>query len=336
MRKYNVAILGATGAVGREMMKILEERDFPIDELRLLASARSVGTVLIYKGKEIIVQEAKATSFESMDFVLGAVGNETAKHFAPYITQSKTVFIDNSSAFRMNEEVPLVVPEINPADALTHHGIIANPNCSTIISLVAVNALNRLSPIQSMVVSTYQAVSGAGHEGITELEEQMREVIDQKPATMKVFPTQIAYNVIPFIGSILDNGYTSEEMKIQNEGRKIMHLPNLVVSCTCVRVPVIRSHSISINVKTAETISVDQAETAIQSSAGCRMSIDVHGRNYPTPLDTSDQDLVWVGRIRKDLTDERGLNLWCCGDQIRKGAATNAVQIAELLLETRK
>lgn len=336
MKKYNVAILGATGAVGREMMKILEERNFPIDELRLLASARSVGTVLIYNGEEIIVQEAKATSFESMDFVLGAVGNETAKHFAPYITESKAVFIDNSSAFRMHDEVPLVVPEINPADALTHHGIIANPNCSTIISLVAVNAINRLSPIQSMVVSTYQAVSGAGHEGITELEEQMREVIDRKPATTKVFPTQIAYNVIPLIGSVLDNGYTSEEMKIQNEGRKIMHLPNLVVSCTCVRVPVIRSHSISINVKTAETISVDQAETAIQSSAGCRMSIDVHGRNYPTPLDTSDQDLVWVGRIRKDLTDERGLNLWCCGDQIRKGAATNAVQIAELLLETRK
>lgn len=336
MKKYNVAILGATGAVGREMMKILEERNFPIDELRLLASTRSVGTVLIYNGKEIIVQEAKATSFESMDFVLGAVGNETAKHFAPYITESKAVFIDNSSAFRMHDEVPLVVPEINPADALTHHGIIANPNCSTIISLVAVNAINRLSPIQSMVVSTYQAVSGAGHEGITELEEQMREVIDRKPATTKVFPTQIAYNVIPLIGSVLDNGYTSEEMKIQNEGRKIMHLPNLVVSCTCVRVPVIRSHSISINVKTAETISVDQAETAIQSSAGCRMPIDVHGRNYPTPLDTSDQDLVWVGRIRKDLTDERGLNLWCCGDQIRKGAATNAVQIAELLLETRK
>jgi len=336
MKKHNVAILGATGAVGREMMKILEERNFPIDELRLLASARSVGTVLIYKNKEIIVQEAKATSFESMDFVLGAVGNETAKHFAPFITQSKAVFIDNSSAFRMNEEVPLVVPEINPADVLTHHGIIANPNCSTIISLVAVNALNRLSPIQSMVVSTYQAVSGAGHEGITELEEQMREVIDRKPATTKVFPTQIAYNVIPFIGSVLGNGYTSEEMKIQNEGRKILHLPNLVVSCTCVRVPVIRSHSISINVKTAETISVDQAETAIHTSAGCRMSTDVHGRNYPTPLDTSDQDLVWVGRIRKDLTDEHGLNLWCCGDQIRKGAATNAVQIAELLLETRK
>jgi len=336
MKKYNVAILGATGAVGREMMKILEERDFPIDELRLLASSRSVGTLLTYKGKEFIVQEAKATSFESMDFVLGAVGNETAKHFAPYIKESNAVFIDNSSAFRMHDDVPLVVPEINPADALTHHGIIANPNCSTIISLVAVNAINRLSSIQSMVVSTYQAVSGAGHEGITELEEQTREVINRKPATTKVFPTQIAYNVIPFIGNVLDNGYTSEEMKIQNEGRKIMHLPELLVSCTCVRVPVIRSHSISINVKTAETISVDQAETAIQSSAGCSMSTDMHGRNYPTPLDTSDQDLVWVGRIRKDLTDEHGLNLWCCGDQIRKGAATNAVQIAELLLETRK
>ncbi len=336
MKKVNVAILGATGAVGREMMKILEERKFPIDTLRLLASARSVGTVLTCNGKEWIVQEANESSFESMDFVLGAVGNDTAKHFAPYILESKAIFIDNSSAFRMNEEVPLVIPEINPEDALKHHGIIANPNCSTIISLVAVNAINRISPIQSMVVSTYQAVSGAGHEGITELEEQMREVIDRMPATTKVFPTQIAYNVIPFIGDVLENGYTSEEMKIQNEGRKIMHLPNLLVSCTCVRVPVIRSHSISINVKTAETISVKQAEEAIHNSPGCSTKPGNHGREYPTPLDTSDQDLVWVGRIRKDLTDELGLNLWCCGDQIRKGAATNAVQIAELLIETQK
>mgnify|MGYP004573352521 FL=1 len=333
MKEYNVAILGATGAVGREMMKVLAERKFPIRELHLLASARSAGTVLEWNGKTIAVEEACDAAFEGMDIVLGAAENDIAKRFAPAIVKAGAVFVDNSSAFRMDPSVPLVVPEINPGDAKLHRGIIANPNCSTIITVTAVNALNGLSPIRSMTASTYQAVSGAGAGGPLELAEEVEALRTGKPVQPKVFPYQIAYNLIPQIGSEQFEGYTSEEMKMQNEGRKIMHLPELKVSCTCVRVPVVRSHSISVSLHFDRPVSVEEARAAIAAAPGCRLVDELAKKEYPMPLDTSDQDIVFVGRIRPDLTDENGLCLWCCGDQVRKGAATNAVQIAELLLE---
>ena len=333
MKEYNVAILGATGAVGREMMKVLAERRFPIRELHLLASARSAGTVLEWNGSPITVEEACDAAFEGMDIVLGAAENDIAKRFAPAIVKAGAVFVDNSSAFRMDPNVPLVVPEINPGDAKLHRGIIANPNCSTIITVTAVNALNGLSPIRSMTASTYQAVSGAGAGGPLELAEEVEALRTGKPVQPKVFPYQIAYNLIPQIGSEQFEGYTSEEMKMQNEGRKIMHLPELKVSCTCVRVPVVRSHSISVSLHFDRPVSVDAARAAIAAAPGCRLVDELAKKEYPMPLDTSDQDIVFVGRIRPDLTDENGLCLWCCGDQVRKGAATNAVQIAELLLE---
>ncbi len=331
MKLYNVAILGATGAVGREMLKVLEERNFPIGELRLLASARSVGKEIEFKGTKIAVQEACPTAFEGMDIVLGASTNAVAKELAPHIVKVGAVFVDNSSAFRMDSDVPLIVPEINGDDAKNNKGIIANPNCSTIITLVAVNGINKLSPIQSMVASTYQAVSGAGAAGPVELEEQTKALAEGKPVVCNTFPYQIAANLIPQIGGFNDDGYTSEEMKMQNEGRKIMHLPELTVSCTCVRVPVVRSHSIMATVKTADKLTVEQVQQAIANAPGCVLVDNPAEKKYPMPLDTSDQDLVFVGRIRKDLTDDNSIVLWCCGDQVRKGAATNAIQIAELL-----
>jgi len=328
----NVAILGATGAVGREMMKILAERSFPVEELRLLASPRSAGQKLLWQGRELTVQPAEDSAFEGMDIVLGAAENDIAKRFAPAIVKAGAVFVDNSSAFRMDPNVPLVIPEINPEDTRRHKGIIANPNCTTIVSLVAINALNQDSPIQSIIASSYQAVSGAGAGGPRELMEEVELLREGKPVHPQVFQYQIAYNVIPQIGGEAYEGYTSEEMKMQNEGRKIMHLPDLRVSCTCVRVPVVRSHSVSLVVRTREKISVRRARELIAAAPGCRLVDDLSSRRYPMPLDTSDQDTVFVGRIREDLTCDNGLNIWCCGDQVRKGAATNAVQIAQLLL----
>ena len=333
MKKYNVAILGATGAVGQEMLKVLEEYDIPVEKLLPLASAKSAGGTVSFKGENIKIEEAREDSFAGMDFVLGAVKNPMSKRFAPAIVKSGAVYIDNSSAFRMDPEVPLVVPEINGEDAFQNKGIIANPNCSSIITLMAVGGIARLSPIRSMVACTYQAVSGAGQAGLVELETQMLAMAEGKKPEAKVFPTQIAMNVIPHIGDELENGYTDEEMKMQNEGRRILHLPELKVTCTCVRVPVMRSHSISVTLRTARKLSVAEANEAIRAFPGCRLIEDYDGRNYPTPLDTSNQDLVWAGRVREDLTDENGLTLWCCGDQIRKGAAANAVQILKRMIE---
>ena len=332
MKQYHIAVLGATGAVGREMLKILFERRFPIASLRALASARSAGTRIPFGNDEILVEEATDASFAGADIVLGAAQADLARKFAPAIARSGAVFIDNSSAFRMNDEVPLVVPEINPDDARKHRGIIANPNCSTIITLTAIAALNRISPIRTLVASTYQAVSGAGAAGLMELEEQVRDYAAGKPLSANAFPYQIAFNALPQIGSDSGNGYTTEEMKMQNEGRKILHLPELRATCTCVRVPVLRSHSISATIVTERKISVAEARAAIASAPGCKLVDDLGAKQYPMPLATSDQDLVQVGRIREDLTNENGLALFCCGDQIRKGAATNAVQIAELLI----
>ena len=333
MKQYTVAVLGATGAVGREMIKILEERNFPVGKLVPLASARSAGKKLPFRGEEVTILEAREDAFQGVDIVLGAAENDVAERLAPAIVQAGAVFVDNSSAFRLDPKVPLIVPEVNPEDVSWHQGIISNPNCSTIITVTAVNALNALSPIRTMTASTYQAVSGAGASGPIELMEQVEALSQGKAVEPKVFSHQIAYNLIPQIGGEQYQGYTSEEMKMQNEGRKIMHLPALKVSCTCVRVPVVRSHSISVSLHFDRPVSVEEARAAIAAAPGCLLVDDLAGKRYPMPLDTSDQDLVFVGRIRPDLTDPNGVCLWCCGDQIRKGAATNAIQIAELLVK---
>ena len=332
MKEMNVGVLGATGAVGQEMLKILAERDFPVKSLRPLASARSAGKTILFKGENVPIAEAREDAFRGLDLVLGAAENDIAQRFAPHILDAGAVFVDNSSAFRLREDVPLIIPEINPEDAKRHKGIISNPNCTTIVTLVAVAPLAKESPIETMIASSYQAVSGAGLAGMRELTEEIAAGLQGEPYEPKAFAHPIAYNVIPQIGSEQFMGYTSEEMKMQNEGRKILHLPEMQVSCTCVRVPVLRSHSVSVVLRTQEKISVDRARALIAAAPGCKLVDDLKNHVYPMPLDTSDQDLVFVGRIREDLTSPRGLNLWCCGDQVRKGAATNAVQIAELLL----
>ena len=332
MKQYTVAVLGATGAVGQEMIKILQERDFPVGKLLPLASARSAGKTLKFRGEDVTILEARDEAFEGVDIVLGAAENDIAKRFAPAIVKAGAVFVDNSSAFRLDPNVPLIVPEINPGDVKDHHGIISNPNCSTIITVTAVNALNSIAPIRAMTASTYQAVSGAGAGGPIELMNEVEALREGKLYEPKVFSHQIAYNLIPQIGGEQFEGYTSEEMKMQNEGRKIMHLPELKVSCTCVRVPVVRSHSISVSLHFDRPVSVKEAREVIAKAPGCRLVDDLANKQYPMPLDTSDQDIVFVGRIRPDLTDDNGLCLWCCGDQVRKGAATNAIQIAELLV----
>ena len=333
MKQYTVAVLGATGAVGQEMIKILQERNFPVGKLLPLASARSAGKTLKFRGEDVTILEARDEAFAGVDIVLGAAENDIAKKFAPAIVKAGAVFVDNSSAFRLDPNVPLIVPEINPGDVKDHHGIISNPNCSTIITVTAVNALNSIAPIRAMTASTYQAVSGAGAGGPIELMNEVKALREGKPYEPKVFSHQIAYNLIPQIGGEQFEGYTSEEMKMQNEGRKIMHLPELRVSCTCVRVPVVRSHSISVSLHFDRPISVKEAQAVIAKAPGCRLVDDLANKQYPMPLDTSDQDIVFVGRIRPDLTDDNGLCLWCCGDQVRKGAATNAIQIAELLIK---
>lgn len=333
MKTYTVAVLGVTGAVGQEMLKVLQERNFPVGKLVPLASGRSAGKTVSFRGEEVTIREACDEAFEGVDIVLGAAENDIAKRFAPAIVKAGAVFVDNSSAFRLDPNVPLVVPEVNPEDVKNHHGIISNPNCSTIITLTAVNALNSIAPIRTMTASTYQAVSGAGAGGPVELMEEVKALGHGGSYAPKVFPYQIAFNLIPQIGGEERDGYTSEEMKMQNEGRKIMHLPDLKVSCTCVRVPVVRSHSISVSCHFDTPVTVEQARQVIGAAPGCKLADDLANKVYPMPLDTSDQDTVFVGRIRPDLTDPNGICLWCCGDQVRKGAATNAIQIAELLVK---
>ena len=333
MKTYTVAVLGATGAVGQEMINILQERNFPVGKLIPLASARSAGKTLKFKGEDVTIQLACDEAFAGVDIVLGAAENDIAKQFAPAIVKAGAVFVDNSSAFRMDPEVPLIVPEVNPEDVKGHKGIISNPNCSTIITVTAVNALNAIAPIRTMTASTYQAVSGAGAGGPIELMEEVEALRKGETYEPKVFSHQIAYNLIPQIGGEAFEGYTSEEMKMQNEGRKIMHLPELKVSCTCIRVPVIRSHSISVSCHFDVPVTVEQVRQAIAKAPGCKLVDDLAKKEYPMPLETSGQDIVYVGRIRPDLTDDNGICLWCCGDQVRKGAATNAIQIAELLIK---
>lgn len=337
MKKYNVGILGATGAVGQEMIKLLEERNFPIDEIRFFASARSAGKKIQFNGNEYEVEEAKKGVFKNIDILLGASPNELAIELIPSAIEQGCVVVDNSSAFRLDDNIPLVVPEVNPEAVKRHKGLIANPNCATIIGLVAINKLNAHHKIKRVIVSTYQAVSGAGAGGITELDEQVKNISQNKGVTPKVFSHQIAYNLIPQIGGFNDMGYSSEEMKFQNEGRKILENKDLKVNCTCVRVPVYRSHSESITLEFHDDISIEEAEDILKNSPGVKYIKTENNGSLPMPLDTSDQDLVFVGRLRRDMSrdDNKGLSLWCCGDQIRKGAATNAIQIAELVIKNK-
>lgn len=337
MAGKRVAILGATGVVGTQMRQCLEERNFPVSELVPLASAKSAGKKLTFKGEEVEVKEAKPEAFDGVDIVLGAAGDGIAKALLPEAAARGAVCVDNSHAFRLDPDVPLVVPEINPEDIQNHpRNIIANPNCATIIGLVPTYPLHKAAGLKRMIVSTYQAASGAGMPGLTELTRELKvlaeggEVGDTSP-----FAYQLAMNLIPQIGSFKDEGYTSEEWKMQNEGRKIMHLPEVRVNCTCVRVPIMRSHSESITLEFENPLSPDEAREILSTAPGVKVVDDPANLRYPMPLDTSDQDLVFVGRIRRDLSAADGVNgltFFCCGDQIRKGAATNAVQIAEYLV----
>ncbi len=321
-----IAIAGATGAVGQQMLTCLKENNIDA-EIRLLASARSKGKVI----DGLTVEELTEDSFNGVDYVLGACENDITKMYMPWAQKAGCVVVDNSSAFRLDENVPLVVPEINPEDIFTHQGIIANPNCATIIALMALHDINDLYKIRRIVCTTFQAVSGAGVKGISDLERQLDDI----SAAPEAFQYQIAFNVIPQIGGFDENGISSEEWKMQNEGRKILHSPDLKVSCTCVRVPVWRSHSESIMAECEKEVDLDEIRNALSSSAGVQLKDDPDQKVYPMPIDTTDQDDVFVGRIRKDLTDPTGrtVSLFCAGDQIRKGAASNAVQILMKLLE---
>ena len=324
-----IGILGATGAVGRQMLDCLIEQEIPVDDLIFLASKKSAGQIIKFKGKDYMVREVNHDSFEGLDVVLGASSNEVAKQYKDDIVNAGAVFIDNSSAFRMDDDVPLVVPEINGNDVKKHKGVISNPNCSTIITLMAINAINKLSKVKVMMASTYQAVSGAGKGGIDELNNEISD-LNYEPS---VFPYTIAYNCIPCIGSLKDNLYTSEEMKMENEGKKILHNDDLKVTCTCVRVPVLRSHCISVSLKCERPLSVSEVREALSKEKGVILYDDVLDNKYPMPLVTSNQDKVYVGRIREDRVLEGGISLFCSGDQIRKGAASNAVQIIKCLYE---
>ena len=332
MKKYNVAIVGATGAVGQELMKVLAERDFPINELKLLASARSKGKVLTYCGKEYTVEEAVPDSFENMDIVLFA-GGSISKTLGPEAVKRGAIVIDNSSTFRYDPEVPLVVPEVNPEDVEWHKGIIANPNCSTIQMVVALKPLHDAYGLKRVVVSTYQAVSGAGKEGLEELENQVKEIAAGKEPTINTFQYQIAFNLIPHIDVFQENDYTKEEMKMTWETQKMLHDENIKVSATAVRVPIYRSHSEAVSIETEKPIDAAEAREILRKAPGIIIQDDPAEKIYPMPFYTSDTDEVYVGRIRKDISCENGLCFFVVADQIRKGAATNAVQIAQFLVE---
>ena len=339
MKKYNVAILGATGAVGQEFLNLIEERNFPFAELKLLASKRSAGKKIQFMGKEYTVEEATDASFEGVDIALFA-GGAASKTFAPAAVKAGAVVIDNSSAFRMDPEVPLVVPEVNPEAIASHKGIIANPNCSTIIMVMALKPLYDVSKIKRIVVSTYQAGSGGGKEAMAELEEQVKAINEGREVVANILPGaslakhyQIAFNLIPQIDVFKENLYTKEEMKMIDETKKIMSDDSLRITATTIRVPVYRSHAESVNVEFEDEISVEKAREVLAAFPGVTLTDNPDEQVYPMPLETSGKDDVEVGRIRKDYSIDNGLNFWVCGDQIRKGAALNALQIAEYMIE---
>ena len=327
----HVAIAGATGAVGTEFLKLLEARDFPMKSLRLLASSRSAGSKLKFRGENLEVEELTPKSFKGIDIAFFSAGGSRSKEFAPHAVDSGAVVIDNSSAFRMDEKVPLVVPEINPKQAFEHQGLIANPNCSTIQMVVALNPIHRAANIQRVVVSTYQAVSGAGASAMEELKQQLLAWANDEPMKQEVFPTQIAFNLFPHIDVFQDNGYTKEEMKMVHETRKIMNAPNMQISATCVRVPVLRAHSEAVWVETEKPLSESEARELFEKEPGIVVQDERESGGYPTPWHITETQETYVGRIRKDISHPNGLTFWVVADQLYKGAALNAIQIAEVL-----
>lgn len=333
MKSYDVAILGATGAVGQTMIKVLEERNFPVNEIKFLASERSAGKEVEYYGMKYKVEAVCEEAFENVDIALFSAGGERSKKWAPIAASKGAVVIDNSSAFRMDPEVPLVVPEVNPEDVKWHKGIIANPNCSTIQMVVALYPIHKVKKIKRIIVATYQAVSGAGATAIEDLELETKAVMEGKYFYPRALPHHIAFNVIPRIDNFEPNGYTKEELKMINETRKIMHEPDIKVSPTCVRVPVYVGHSEAVTIETQEPITAEKAREILKNVPGVVVEDDPFNNVYPTPIEVAGKDDVFVGRIRKDLGFENGLSMWIVGDNLRKGAATNAVQIAELLVK---
>ena len=332
-REFNVAIAGATGAVGVEMLKTLEKRHFPVKNLKLLASARSAGKTATFHGENILIEEMTPDSFKGVDIALFSAGSDISREYRKFVVDAGAVMIDNSSAFRMEDDVPLVVPEVNPEDVARHHGVIANPTCTTAIMLVAVAPLHRAKKLRRLIASTYQAASGAGAKGMAELIEQTRQVLNGEPIAPKAFAHRIAFNLIPHIDSFADNGYTKEELKMVNESRKMLHCPDLPISCTSVRIPALRAHSESLNLEFADPITPDEARAILSASPGVQVVDDPAAKRYPMPVDATEKYDVLVGRIRQDIsrTDRRGLEMFVSGDQLLKGAALNAVQIAELL-----
>jgi len=331
--KYNVAIMGATGAVGTCMLQILERRDFPVGTLKLLASARSTGKKIAFKGKEYTVEELQEDSFKGVEIVLSSAGAARSKEFAPCAVKAGAVVIDNTSQFRMDPDVPLIVPEVNPQDCSKHKGIIANPNCSTIQMVVALAPIHKVARIKRIIVSTYQSVSGAGQTAINELCSQTKQWVAGEPLTREKFPYQIAFNLIPQIDVFTDNGYTKEEIKMVNETQKILHDDTIAVNATCVRVPVFYAHSESVTIETERKITPDEVRSILAKAPGVLLIDDQRMQRYPMPLDAGGTDPVYVGRVRQDISNENGISLWIVSDNIRKGAALNAVQIAERLIQ---
>ena len=331
-RTPHVAVVGATGAVGIEMIKTLAKRSFPLSRLTLLASARSAGRKIHFRGQDVPVEELTKSSFSGIDIALFSAGGSISKEFAPIAAAQGCVVIDNSSAFRMDDSVPLVIPEINPQDLKAHRGIIANPNCTTAVTLMALYPLHQAFSVKRIFASSYQAVSGTGAKAIQELERQVEQVVQGSPVTKEVYPHQIAFNVLPHVDSFLSNGYTKEEMKMQNEGRKIMHHPSFLASVTCVRVPVYRAHSVAVSAEFEKPMSVEAARDVLRKAPGLDL-VDAPEKNeYPLPLYAADRYNCQVGRIRKECAMDNGLAFWVSGDQLLKGAALNAVQIGEELL----
>ncbi len=334
MPVFRIAIVGATGLVGHEFIKILEQRHFPIASIHLYASDRSHGRKLMVNGKEIEVQQTTEDSFKNIDIALFSAGADISRHFSPIAARAGATVVDNSAAFRMEPDVPLVVPEVNPEDIKKHHGIIANPNCSTIQMVVALNPLHKVNPIKRLTVSTYQAVSGTGLAAMEELTSQSKLILDNKEAVPKVYPHQIAFNLLPHIDVFLENGYTKEEWKMVEETRKIMHAPDMAISATCVRVPVNIGHSEAVQAEFTQPISPEEAREILAQAPGVKVMDNPNTGLYPHPWMAAGKDEVFVGRIRKDSSHPNGLVLWIVSDNLRKGAALNAVQIAEDIIKS--
>jgi aspartate-semialdehyde dehydrogenase len=331
LKTYHIAVVGATGAVGTELMRVLERRGFPVARLRAIGSPRSAGKTVLFCEQKVPVEQLTDESFEGVDIAFFSAGSEISRAFVPKARDASAVVIDNSPAFRMAPEVPLVIPEINAQDARNHSGIIANPNCTAAVSLMAIYPLHRAFGVQRVIGASYQAVSGTGARAITELTEQIQATAQSRPLQSQVYPHQIAFNVLPHIGSSLPNGYTTEEEKFESEGRKIMHLPEFRASMTCVRVPVYRAHSVAISAEFSRPVSLDQAREVLAKAPGLELIDDTPNNSYPMPLRMAGKDNCGVGRLRRDCAFDNGLSFWVCGDQLLKGAALNAVQIAELL-----